>query len=109
MMAHGPIARAGRLGRLALPYLRVLLPGAVDGARLRRAGRIDVVPDHWRGAGQVAGAVRQQDRRARRAAVAGLRPCCCSAAAFWLRVEARAFRRVWESLMIELKPQRSAA
>ena len=28
---------------------------------------------------------------------------------FWLRLEARAFRRVWEGLMLELKPQRSAA
>ena len=27
----------------------------------------------------------------------------------WLRSEARAFRRVWEGLMLELKPQRSAA
>jgi branched-chain amino acid transport system permease protein len=28
---------------------------------------------------------------------------------FWLRLEARVFRRVWDGLMIELKPQRSMA
>jgi branched-chain amino acid transport system permease protein len=28
---------------------------------------------------------------------------------FWLRLEARSFRHVWEGLMIELKPQRSVA
>jgi len=28
---------------------------------------------------------------------------------FWLRLEVRLFRRVWESLMLELKPQRSVA
>src|ERR1700712_4801987 len=29
VMAHGPIIRAGRFGRLAVPYVRVLLPGIV--------------------------------------------------------------------------------
>jgi branched-chain amino acid transport system permease protein len=28
---------------------------------------------------------------------------------FWLRREARSFRRVWDGLMLELKPQRSLA
>jgi branched-chain amino acid transport system permease protein len=28
---------------------------------------------------------------------------------FWLRLEARAFRRVWDGLMLDLKPQRSVA
>ena len=38
-------------------------PALVDGARLCRPGRAAVVPHHRRRAGQVAGAVRQQDRR----------------------------------------------
>ena len=28
---------------------------------------------------------------------------------FWFSIEARAFRRVWDGLMSELKPQRSVA
>ena len=34
---------------------------------------------------------------------------CLAGGGVWLRLEARAFRRVWDKLMIELKPQRSAA
>jgi branched-chain amino acid transport system permease protein len=34
---------------------------------------------------------------------------CLFGGGVWLRWEARSFRRVWNSLMIELKPQRSAA
>ena len=48
--AHGPIVRAGQLGRLAVPYVgwrshRAWHPA---GARLCRPGGIDVVPDHRR-------------------------------------------------------------
>ena len=82
VMAHGPIVRAGQLGRLAVPYVRVLRARHPDGARLCRPGGIDFVPDHRRRAGQVAGAVRQQDRYPCHAAVADRDRASCSAAAF---------------------------
>ena len=60
----GASARSSRAGRLRparwCPICGVLVPGIADGARLRRPGGIDLVPDHRRGAGQDAGAVRQQ-------------------------------------------------
>ena len=37
-----------------------------------------------------------------------LATACLVGGGVWLRLEARAFRRVWEKLMLELKPQRSA-
>ena len=34
---------------------------------------------------------------------------CLAAGTFWFSIEARSFRRVWDTLMAELKPQRSVA
>ena len=99
VFAHRPVAHAGLLGQLALPYLRVILPGIADGAWLCRSGRTDLVPDHRRRAGQDACAVRRQDRRACAAAVAHLNRAACLAGVVWFRVEARAFHRVWKRLM----------
>jgi branched-chain amino acid transport system permease protein len=103
--AHGPIARAGRLGRLVVPYLRMSIPvlavllgfvamvelasfrtiGEAQGKHLVLFGRaIDVhSPIPW----LVAVAL----------LVGG---------GFWLRFELRAFARVWDSLTADLK-QRS--
>jgi len=108
VMAHRPIVRAGQFGRLAMPYALVIVPslltvfgfvglveltsfltiGAAQGKTLMLFGRkIDVhavLP--WSAAA-----------------------VCLLGGIAWLRVEARSFRRVWEKLMAELKPRRSAA
>jgi branched-chain amino acid transport system permease protein len=95
---HGPIVRSGRLSALAVPYLRVLLPGlllvgafillvemasfvtigAEQGKSFKLGGMMHIDPHAWA-------------------------PWLVAAAAFvigavWLRQESRAFARVWESL-----------
>ncbi len=74
-------ARPDRARRAVRPVARALCEGAGarhhHGARLHRAGGTGVVPDHRRGAGQDAGAVRKQDRRSCAAAVAIRGPLPC--------------------------------
>jgi branched-chain amino acid transport system permease protein len=106
--AHGPIVRGGRFGKLLLPYGRVIVPclvmvlgfvsvvelasfltiGAAQGKVLvlfgRRIDEHDVLP--W---------------------LAAL--MCLAVGTSWFALEARSFRRVWDGLMSELKPERSAA
>lgn len=103
LRAHAPIARAGRLGTLAVPYLRLFLPtlvvlvglvfvvemlsfatiGATEGKTLDLFGLTPNVytPAPWlvTFAGGVVGLV-------------------------WLRLEARRFRLVWDNAMTDLKP-----
>ena len=71
IVAHGPIWRAGRLSRLLWPYLRLVAGRPGDRCRLRRPGRVAVVPHHRCRAGQASGAVRLTDRYRQRDAVGG--------------------------------------
>ncbi len=104
VLAHRPIARAGRLGRLLVPYLRMLVPaiatifglvamvellsfltiGEATGKKLVLFGNgIDVhatLP--W-----IVAAV------------------CLIGGGWWLRREGRAFHRVWEALTADLQTE----
>jgi branched-chain amino acid transport system permease protein len=102
IQAHGPIRRTGRMSRLIVPYLRLLIPalavlvgvigmvellsfltiGAAQGKTLVLAGRtIDInTAAPW--------------------IIAAL---CLVGGGVWLRVEGRAFHRVWETLTADLK------
>ena len=102
IMAHAPIVRAGRLRTLLGPYVRILVPGALlltgfvtlaelvsfttIGASQNKKFQFGALvidpatPVPW-----IAGAV---------ALVAG---------ALWLRREAGSFRRVWDSIMDDIK------
>jgi branched-chain amino acid transport system permease protein len=98
MLEHAPLARAGLLHRLLLPYLRILLPGLImvlgfvgmvellsfltigmaEGKQLVLLGRgIDIFsPVPW---------------------VVSL--LCLAGGCLWLAIEARDFKRVWDGLM----------
>ena len=108
VMAHGPIVRSGQFGRLALPYVRVVLPGIL--MVFGFVGLVELASFLTIGAAQGKTLIlfgRKIDVHASLPWM--LASACLLGGGLWLRPEARAFRRVWEGLMIELKPQRSAA
>jgi branched-chain amino acid transport system permease protein len=108
VMAHGPIVRAGQFGRLAVPYVRVALPGIF--MALGFVGLVELTSFLTIGAAQGKTLVLFGHGIDVHASLPWLFASgCLLVGGLWLRTEARAFRRVWESLMIELKPQRSAA
>jgi branched-chain amino acid transport system permease protein len=108
VMAHGPIARAGQLGRLAVPYLRVIPAGLV--MVLGFVGLVELTSFLTIGAAQGKTLI----LFGRKIDVHSVLPwlfatACLLGGGAWLRMEVRVFRRVWEGLMIELKPQRRTA
>ncbi|HTB05110.1 MAG TPA: branched-chain amino acid ABC transporter permease [Bradyrhizobium sp.] len=108
VMAHGPIVRAGQFGRLAVPYLRVIVPGIF--MVLGFVGLVELTSFLTIGAAQGKTLILFGRRIDVHASLPWLlASACLLGGGLWLRPEARAFRRVWEGLMIELKPQRSAA
>jgi branched-chain amino acid transport system permease protein len=108
VMAHGPIVRAGQLGRLTVPYIRVLVPGILMVSGF--VGLVELTSFLTIGAAQGKSLVlfgNQIDIHATLPwLLAGIG---LVGGGFWLRLEARSFRRVWQGLMLDLKPQRSVA
>lgn len=108
IMAHGPIARSGQLGRLAVPYVRVLVPGIL--MALGFVGLVELLSFLTIGAAQGKSLVLFGSKIDIHAILPWLvATLSLLVGIFWLRREAQAFRRVWEGLMLELKPQRSMA
>ncbi|SDS96044.1 branched-chain amino acid ABC transporter permease [Bradyrhizobium canariense] len=108
VMAHAPIVRAGRLGRLAVPYLRVVAPGIL--MVFGFVGLVELTSFLTIGAAQGKSLILFGSKIDIHAALPWLSATACLLVGiFWLRLEAQSFRRVWESLMLELKPQRSVA
>jgi len=108
IMAHGPIARSGQLGRLAVPYVRVLVPGIL--MTLGFIGLVELLSFLTIGAAQGKSLVLFGSKIDIHAILPWLvATLSLLVGIFWLRREAQAFRRVWEGLMLELKPQRSMA
>ena len=108
VLAHRPVARAGLLGRLALPYLRVVLPGLL--MVLGFVGMVELTSFLTIGAAQGKTLVLFGNR----IDVHALLPWVISivllfGGGFWFRVEARAFYRVWERLLAEVAPARALA
>jgi branched-chain amino acid transport system permease protein len=108
VFAHGPIARAGKMRRLLVPYARLLIPGVL--LVFGFVGLVELTSFLTIGAAQGKALV----LFGRKIDVNSLTPWAISAASLlvggaWLRLEARAFHKVWETLMIELSPRRAAA
>jgi branched-chain amino acid transport system permease protein len=108
VLAHRPVARAGLMSQLALPYLRVILPGLL--MVLGFVGLVELTSFLTIGAAQGRTLVLFGNK----IDVHALLPWLISAVllfggGFWFRVEARAFHRVWERLMTEVAPARTLA
>jgi branched-chain amino acid transport system permease protein len=108
IVAHGPIARAGRLGRLAVPYVRVIVPGIL--MVLGFVGLVELLSFLTIGAAQGKSLVLFGSKIDIHAVLPWLvATLSLLVGILWLRFEARAFRRVWDGLMLDLKPQRNIA
>ncbi len=102
ILAHRPILRAGKLGQLAIPYVRVLIPGLA--LVLGFVGLVELTSFLTIGAAQGKTLM----LNGHKIDVHATMPWLISAVALfgggaWLRVEARSFRRVWDGLMADLK------
>jgi branched-chain amino acid transport system permease protein len=105
VMAHGPIVRAGQLGRLAVPYIRVLVPGLL--MVLGFVGLVELTSFLTIGAAQGKSLVLFGNKIDIHATLPWLfATVFLLGGGLWLRLEAQSFRRVWEGLMADLKPQR---
>ncbi len=100
--AHGPIRDEGRLGRLAVPYLRLVIPGL--GVLLGFVGLVELMSFLTIGAAQGKKLVLFGGPIDVHATL----PWAISAGSLligglWLRYEAAGFHRVWESLTAEVR------
>jgi len=108
LAAHGPILRAGRFGALLVPYLRVIVPALV--MVLGFVGVVELASFLTIGAAQGKSLVLFGSKIDEHAVMPWLAVFVgLAAGTFWFAIEARSFRRVWDGLMAELKPQRSVA
>jgi branched-chain amino acid transport system permease protein len=108
IVAHGPIVRAGRFGKLLLPYVRVIVPCLV--MVLGFVGVVELASFLTIGAAQGKALVLFGSKISEHDVLPWLAALACLVVGTaWFALEARAFRRVWDGLMSELKPERSAA
>jgi branched-chain amino acid transport system permease protein len=103
--AHGPIARAGRLGRLAKPYLRLSIPAIAT--LIGFAGVVELLSFLTIGEAQGKHLVLFGET----IHAGTFEPWLAAAilligGGYWLRLEIRAFARVWEDLTADLKERR---
>jgi branched-chain amino acid transport system permease protein len=106
--AHGPIVQGRRFSRLLLPYVRVIVPGLV--MLLGFVGLVELASFLTIGAAQGKTLVLFGHKINEHDAIPWLAVLVCLAVGTaWFTIEARSFRRVWDGLMSELKPQRSVA
>lgn len=106
--AHGPIVRAGRFGKLLLPYVRVIVPCLV--MVLGFVGVVELASFLTIGAAQGKALVLFGHKIDEHDVLPWLAALICLAVGTsWFALEARAFRRVWDGLMSELKPERGVA
>jgi branched-chain amino acid transport system permease protein len=106
--AHGPIVRAGRFGKLLLPYVRVIVPCLV--MVLGFVGVVELASFLTIGAAQGKALVLFGHKIDEHDVLPWLAALICLAVGTsWFALEARSFRRVWDGLMSELKPERGVA
>jgi branched-chain amino acid transport system permease protein len=106
--AHGPIVRGGRFRKLLLPYVRVIVPCLV--MVLGFVGVVELASFLTIGAAQGKALVLFGHKIDEHDVLPWLAALMCLAVGTsWFALEARSFRRVWDGLMSELKPERSAA
>ncbi len=100
--AHGPIARAGRLGRLLVPYLRLTVPAFAT--LVGFAGFVELTSFLTIGESQGRHLVLFGTTIHTRTVAPWLvTAVLLIAGGAWLRQEIRAFARVWEELTADLK------
>jgi branched-chain amino acid transport system permease protein len=107
VFAHRPIAHAGKMGRLLVPYARLIIPVIL--LVFGFVGLVELTSFLTIGAAQGKTLVLFGNR----IDVHNMTPWAISLASLlvggaWLRVEARSFHRVWEALMFEIAPPRVA-
>jgi branched-chain amino acid transport system permease protein len=103
IMAHGPLARNGRLNRLIIPYIRLLPAGLAT--LIGFVGLVELMSFLTIGAAQgkklvLLGAAIN---------IHATTPWAISVGALilggiWLNIEARRFQRIWDGLNADLKP-----
>ena len=102
ILAHKPIQQAGRMGRLTVPYLRLVIPALA--VVFGFIGMVELLSFLTIGAAQgkklvLAGATID---------VTAFMPwavsvVCLFGGGAWLRLESRVFSRVWEQVTLEIK------
>jgi branched-chain amino acid transport system permease protein len=106
--AHGPIVRGGRFSKLLPPYVRVIVPCLI--MVLGFVGVVELASFLTIGAAQGKALVLFGHKVDEHEVMPWLAVLILLAVGtFWFAVEARSFRRVWDRLMGELKPERSVA
>jgi branched-chain amino acid transport system permease protein len=98
VLEHAPIARAGLLRRLARPYARILTPGVV--VLIGFIGIVELLSFLTIGMAQG----KKFELFGRTIDIYGATPwlfslVCLIGGGFWLSLESRAFKRVWDSLI----------
>jgi branched-chain amino acid transport system permease protein len=105
ILAHGPIKRAGRLHRLAVPYLRLVVPGLA--VLFGFVASVELLSFLTIGAAQGKKLVLMGspiDVTATTPWVVAI--VCLLGGGVWLRFEAIGFHRVWETITSDLKSRR---
>src|ERR1019366_742420 len=103
ILAHGPLARGGRLGRLTIPYLR-LVPSGIA-VLLGFVGLVELMSFLTIGAAQgkklvlFGGAIDVHSSVPWAISIG-----CLVFGGVWLRFEAASFHKIWEALTADLKP-----
>jgi branched-chain amino acid transport system permease protein len=97
ILEHAPIARAGLLRRLVVPYLRILLPGLV--VLFGFVGVVELLSFLTIGMAQG----KRLELFGRAVDIFGSAPwiaslACLLGGGFWLTRESRHFKRVWDGL-----------
>jgi branched-chain amino acid transport system permease protein len=98
VLEHGPIARAGLLHRLLLPYLRILVPGLI--MLFGFVGIVELLS--FLTIGMAEGkhlALLGHEIDIASAVPWLISLICLLAGGLWLAVESRHFRRIWSGLM----------
>ena len=102
IVAHKPIVGAGRMGRLTVPYLRLVIPFLA--LVLGFVGLVELLSFLTIGAAQGKKLVLFGSAIDVQATLPWLISAfCLFGGGFWLRLEARSFHAVWESLTADLK------
>jgi branched-chain amino acid transport system permease protein len=103
IMAHQPLARGGRLGRLTVPYLR-LIPSGIA-VLFGFVGLVELLSFLTIGAAQGKKLVLFGNAIDVHSPVAWcISIACLVFGGAWLRYEAAGFHKIWESLTADLKP-----
>ena len=102
ILAHRPILRAGQLGRLTTPYLRLVIPGVA--VVLGFIGMVELLSFLTIGAAQGKKLVLMGETIDVTAFLPwAVSVICLLGGGIWLRVESRVFNRVWEQVTLEIK------